>query len=156
MPGSPASDLAPSVPGPSVRSNGDPPSGVLYVHRLMERAATDDLLAAAREGLTAQEWDRAFELFQEADASHALAPDDLEAMADAAFWSMRPDDAIDARERAYAGYVGAHENARAAHVALTLARELVQPGPEDPRVRARGAGARLSLRSPVLRGDGHR
>ena len=89
----------------------------------MERAATDDPLAAAREGLTAQEWDRAFELFQEADASHALAPDDLEAMADAAFWSMRPDDAIDARERAYAGYVGAHENARAAHVALTLARE---------------------------------
>ena len=84
---------------------------------------TDDHLAAAREAVAAQDWDRGFELFKEADASGQLAPEDLEAMAEAAWWSMRADDAIDAFERAYAGYVEARENIRAAHVALTLNRE---------------------------------
>jgi class 3 adenylate cyclase len=84
---------------------------------------TDDHLAGAREAVAAQEWDRGFELFEEADASIRLSPEDLEAMAEAAWWAMRADDAIDAFERAYAGYVEAHDNLRAAHVALTLDRE---------------------------------
>ena len=66
---------------------------------------------------------RGFELFKEADAAGRLGPDDLEAMGEAAWWAMRADDAIGAFERAYAGYVEAHDNIRAAHVALTLNRE---------------------------------
>lgn len=84
---------------------------------------TDDPLAAAREAVAAQEWDRGFDLFKESDASGRLAPEDLEAMAEAAWWAMRPDDAIEALERAYAGHLETHENTRAAHVALTLSRE---------------------------------
>lgn len=84
---------------------------------------TDDPLAAARDAVAAQEWDRGFELFKQADASTQLGPEDLEAMAEAAWWAMRADDAIEAFERAYAGYVEAQENIRAAHVALTLDRE---------------------------------
>ena len=83
----------------------------------------EDPLAAAREAVAAQEWERGFELFTEADASGRLGPEDLEAMAEAAWWAMRADDAIDAFERAYAGYVEAQENIRAAHVALILNRE---------------------------------
>lgn len=89
----------------------------------MERTTTDDPLAAARNAVAAQEWDRGFELFREADASGRLGPEDLEAMAEAAWWAMLADDAIEALERAYAGYIEARENTRAAHVALTLNRE---------------------------------
>ena len=85
--------------------------------------ATEDSLAAARGAVADRDWDRGFELFKEVESTNALAPDDLEAMAEAAFWVMRPDDAIDALERAYAGFVDAHEHTRAAHVALTLSRE---------------------------------
>ncbi len=84
---------------------------------------TDDALAAAREAVARLEWERALELFEEADASVELGPEDLEAMAEAAWWAMRPDDAIDVLERAYAGFVRANDNARAALVALTLSRE---------------------------------
>ena len=69
------------------------------------------------------EWERGLGLFEEADASVELGPEDLEAMAEAAWWAMRPDDAIDVLERAYAGFVQADNNARAALVALTLSRE---------------------------------
>ena len=84
---------------------------------------TDDPLTAAREAVARLEWERGLELFEEADASGELGPEDLESMAEAAWWSMRPDDAIDVLERAYAGYVRADANARAALVALTLSRE---------------------------------
>ena len=69
------------------------------------------------------EWESGYELFVEADASVELGPDDLESMAEAAWWAMRPDDAIDILERAYAGFVRAKDNARAALAALTLSRE---------------------------------
>jgi class 3 adenylate cyclase len=87
------------------------------------RRTTEDPLAEARKALGDREWDRGFELFQEADASRELDPQDLEAMAEAAWWAMRPDDANAALERAYTRYVEARDNARAAHVALTLSRE---------------------------------
>ncbi|MBA3736974.1 MAG: adenylate/guanylate cyclase domain-containing protein [Actinobacteria bacterium] len=84
---------------------------------------TEDPLAEAREVVARHEWDRGFELFQDADASVELGPEDLEIMAEAAWWAMHPDEAIEALERAYAGYVEAKDNARAAFVALTLSRE---------------------------------
>ena len=84
---------------------------------------TRDPLSAAREAVARLEWERGLELFEEADASVELGPEDLEAMAEAAWWAMRPDDAIGVLERAYAGFVRAKDDARAARVALTLSRE---------------------------------
>jgi len=84
---------------------------------------TEDPLAEAREAVARRDWDRGFELLKHADASVELSPEDLEVMAEAAWWAMRPDEAIEALERAYAGYVDAQDNARAAFVAITLSRE---------------------------------
>ena len=86
-------------------------------------STTGDPLAAAREAVARLEWERGLDLFEHADASVELGPEDLESMAEAAWWAMRPDDAIDVLERAYAGFVRAQHNARAALVALTLSRE---------------------------------
>jgi hypothetical protein len=64
---------------------------------------TEGPLESARGAVANHEWDRGFELFEQADASLELGPEDLEAMAEAAWWAMRPDHAIEALERAYEG-----------------------------------------------------
>src|SRR5687768_17945353 len=105
-----------------------PPASCLYPQRKAVSfeptmsTTTGDPLAAAREAVARLEWERGLELFEEADASVELGPEDLESMAEAAWWSMRPDNAIDVLERAYAGYVRANGNPRAALVAMTLVR----------------------------------
>jgi class 3 adenylate cyclase len=80
----------------------------------------DDAVRAGREALERHDWSRAFELLQEADAAGGLAPEDLELLAEAAWWTGRPVEATDARERAFAGYVGQDNRRRAAKLALDL------------------------------------
>ena len=72
--------------------------------------------AAAREN-----WEEAWEGLAAADRSEALSPPDLELLADAAWWSARPDDSVDALERAFTGYSATDQRAEAARVALLLA-----------------------------------
>jgi class 3 adenylate cyclase len=81
-----------------------------------------DALAAAREALGKDDWAAALDLFRQV-APDALAPEDMEAMADAAWWTARPDEAIELLQRAYAAYAEAAKPARAGYVALILARE---------------------------------
>ena len=80
-------------------------------------------LAAARDAFLRHEWARGLELFSEADLVDRLDPEDLESMGEAAWWAARPDEAIEVLQRAYASYLKAGKRARAAYVALTLARE---------------------------------
>lgn len=68
-------------------------------------------------------WREAFDLFTAADDSAALSPDDLECLAEAAWWTGRLAACIAARERAYAAYVGARNPRRAAMVAIALAKD---------------------------------
>jgi class 3 adenylate cyclase len=85
--------------------------------------AIHDPLAVAREAVERRDWERAVELFELTDASVTLGPEDLEAMAEAAWWSTRPDQAIEALERAYEAYLRAGKRARAGYVAVALSRE---------------------------------
>ncbi|MGH9012519.1 MAG: LuxR C-terminal-related transcriptional regulator [Acidimicrobiia bacterium] len=71
--------------------------------------------AAARQG----SWAEALDLFGRLDPSE-LAPDDHEAMADAAWWSCRLDDSVAARQHAYVGYLAVDEPRRAAYAAWFL------------------------------------
>jgi class 3 adenylate cyclase len=72
--------------------------------------------AAAREA-----WEEAWEGLAAADRNEALSPPDLELLADAAWWSARPDDSVDALERAFTGYTSTDKPMDAARVALLLA-----------------------------------
>jgi len=83
----------------------------------------EDPLAAGLEAMRRHAWIEAFDLLQKADRSSALAPEHLEVMAEAAWWAARPDEGIDALERAYALYLERDNRARAGYVALCLARE---------------------------------
>ena len=79
-------------------------------------------LESARDALGRRSWPEAFDAFAAADVAEALEPDDLEGMAKAAWWTGRPNESIEARERAYAAYVERGDRARAAFAALALRR----------------------------------
>ena len=88
-----------------------------------DAATTDDSLQEARDAFAGHAWREAFDLLTTADASGSLAPEDLERLAEAAWWAGRMDDCIQARERAYAAYIEVGNGRRAARVALNLARD---------------------------------
>jgi class 3 adenylate cyclase len=77
-------------------------------------------LVAGREALERRAWAEAREALQAADGDAPLSPDDLQLYSEAAWWSGYPDEAVDALERAYSGYVAAGENSAAAMVAVQL------------------------------------
>jgi class 3 adenylate cyclase len=74
----------------------------------------------ARDALGRHAWTEAYELLSAADAADTLPPDGLELLAEASWWTGRLPAAIDARERAYAGYVKAGEPVMAAAAAAAL------------------------------------
>lgn len=80
-------------------------------------------IRSGREAAGRHAWPEAYELLSAADAGGALEPEDLERLAKACWWTGRPKDSIEARERAYGEYVQRGDKARAAFMALTLRRE---------------------------------
>lgn len=77
----------------------------------------------ARAAFERHAWREAYEAYQAMDALHALEPDDLERMAQAAWWISHVDACLSARERAFAGYLAAGEPRRAAYEAVWIARD---------------------------------
>jgi len=76
----------------------------------------------ARDAARREPWATAYEVLRALDPAR-MEPRDLEALADAAWWLSRPDESIAARQRAYAGYVAARDNPRAAWCAGRLCME---------------------------------
>jgi class 3 adenylate cyclase len=79
-------------------------------------------LVAARDAARRHEWRDAFEKLQAADRAGLLEPDDLDQLAEVAWWLYRLDVAIAARERAYQGFLRSGNHRRAAGVAMDLAK----------------------------------
>jgi class 3 adenylate cyclase len=82
-----------------------------------------DRLEAGRDALARNAWPEAYENLVAAAGETPLGPRDLEALAKAAWWTGRPNESIEARERAYAAYLEGGDKARAAFCALTLRRQ---------------------------------
>ncbi|MDP9242171.1 MAG: hypothetical protein M3O84_03245, partial [Actinomycetota bacterium] len=78
-------------------------------------------LERARKALAAHDWNDAYDVFASASVEEALTGEDLEAQAEAAWWTAHPNESIDAMERAYAAYSREGNPRRAAYVALNLA-----------------------------------
>jgi class 3 adenylate cyclase len=88
----------------------------------------DDSLSAGREAAHRHAWRDAYELLKSADVDGNLDPDDLEALAEAAWWTGRLEEALVLRERAYAAFSDAGEARRAARLALMLSTDNMQRG----------------------------
>jgi class 3 adenylate cyclase len=84
---------------------------------------TSSPLSAAHEALEAHRWQEAFDLLTQADRLHALGPDDLEALAQAAWFSAQPDVGLEAKERAFKAQADAGNRVRAAFLAFDIFRD---------------------------------
>jgi tetratricopeptide (TPR) repeat protein len=78
-----------------------------------------DSLDAGRHAAASHTWRDAYDAYSSADAQD-LTPADLERFAEAAYWTGRLDEAINLRERSYAGFVSDGQKVSASHVAHTL------------------------------------
>ncbi len=84
--------------------------------------AVDDPIASGREALERHAWGEAFEILSEADRTRSLSGEGLHMLANAAWWSGRPDDVLSAGERAYHTFLDEGDRAAAIGVALDLVR----------------------------------
>lgn len=87
----------------------------------MSESAAMVKVEEARSAAAHREWHRAYDLFVAADGVSALGVDDLEAMAEAAWWTGRLDAAIGARERAYSACTSSGDVSRGARLAVDIA-----------------------------------
>jgi class 3 adenylate cyclase len=87
----------------------------------MNQAVGD--LEAGRNASKQHAWREAFDHLSAIDGPTVLSPEDLERLAEAAWWIGRLDRCVDARERAYALYSEAGNRRRAAFVAVKLAHD---------------------------------
>jgi class 3 adenylate cyclase len=85
--------------------------------------AQTDLIDAARGALDRHDWRSAFDGLSAADAKMSLAPETLELLAQAAWWTGQLTVAIDARERAYSGALKVGDYRTAVVAAVNLARD---------------------------------
>ena len=83
---------------------------------------TDSLLVA-RTALETHDWQGAYDAYAAASIDLELSGDDLQRLAEAAWWTAHPAECIDALERAYAAYSREGDPRRAAYVALHLAEQ---------------------------------
>jgi ATP/maltotriose-dependent transcriptional regulator MalT len=79
-------------------------------------------LERGREALARGAWADAYEALETVDPS-TLTAEDLEGLADAAWWTSRFDDSLDARQRAYAAYAARDDGRAAGATAARLAIE---------------------------------
>jgi serine/threonine protein kinase len=78
---------------------------------------------AGRTAFARHSWREAFETLSSAQALRALSAEDVERLAESAWWIGRVDDSIAAHERAYAAYMDERTPRRAAVVAVRLAED---------------------------------
>jgi class 3 adenylate cyclase len=85
-----------------------------------------DPVTAGREAFERRAWKEAFQLLDEADRTSRLEPDDLELLADAAFWSGNTIYGLSVLERAFRERLRAGDRRRAAFIATTLSHHYKQ------------------------------
>src|SRR5215207_7040827 len=81
----------------------------------------EDPVQQGREAYRRHAWHEAFESLRVADVENPLLPEDLALLAESAWFAGDPDMAIDARQRAHAGYLLQGDKCNAAGTALQLA-----------------------------------
>jgi class 3 adenylate cyclase len=86
----------------------------------------EDPLQSGREAAARGAWREAYELL--APALDSLSAEDLERLAEAAFWTGKLDEAIELRERAYRAYIDAGDTEHAALLALFISQDYFGKG----------------------------
>src|SRR5690242_10040536 len=91
--------------------------------RVVETLRREGPRAAGRDAFARHAWRQAFETLSQAQQEQPLAVEDVERLAESAWWIGRIDECIAARERAYATYLDQGKPRSAAAVAVRLAED---------------------------------
>jgi class 3 adenylate cyclase len=83
----------------------------------------EDVLVAGRDALDRHAWDEAYDTLDRADRQDGLPPEGLQLLAEAAWFSSRPDVVLDVLERASKAYLDAGDHASAAMMAFRAAEQ---------------------------------
>jgi len=110
--------------------------------------SVDDSLAAGREAAGRHAWREAYDLLRSSDEPGRLTAEDLEALAEAAWWTGHLDEAISLRERAYAGYAEASNSAKTAQMAISLSMDQLTRGAMSVSAGWRARAKRLLESAP--------
>lgn len=110
--------------------------------------APEDHVVAGREALERHAWPEAYEHLSQADATGTLGPEDLEALAHAAWWTGQLDMTLDTLERAYRAYLDAGQPCRSAGIAMHLARHYNDKLARSVSAGWRGRAERLLEKQP--------
>jgi class 3 adenylate cyclase len=89
------------------------------VSQIVERSPLNE----GRKAFERHSWHEAFDLLSEINAAEPLASEDLERLAEAAWWTGRLDECLAVRERAFTGFLNDGRPRRAAMMALLLAQD---------------------------------
>jgi class 3 adenylate cyclase len=111
-----------------LRCSRKPSSGRTGVQSGDVTQVVGDPLREGREAAQKHAWREAYRLLRVAEETAGLGPDDLESLAEAAWWTGRLDEALALRERAYAAFMQAGDRTRAAVLAATLSLDHVVKG----------------------------
>jgi len=111
------------------------------------RRAVDDL-ERGRAAYRAQVWDEAYSRLSRADETAALDPDDLEALAEAAHLTGRPESSVEARSRIYTYRVDNGDNPDAAMCAIRIHLVSMLHGDISPAMGWLSRAQRLLQREP--------
>ena len=82
-----------------------------------------DSLRAGLQAFERSDWHEAFQALSAAEASGSLPPENLERLAEAAWWIGKSEECIKLRERVYASYLENGDAHRAATVAIAIAED---------------------------------
>ena len=86
----------------------------------------EDPIAAARAAAGRRDWKEAYDLLS--TAGDPLGAEDLELLADAAFWSVRHEESLTLRERAYKAHLDEGNRLKAGGIAVRLALDYMTKG----------------------------
>jgi class 3 adenylate cyclase len=114
----------------------------------------DDSLQAGRDAARRHAWREAYDLLRASDEPGRLTAEDLQALAEAAWWTGRLDEAIALRERSYAAFAEEKEDGRAAQLALNLAMDHLMRGSMSVSAGWRARAERLLADAPPNPGHG--
>jgi len=104
-------------------------------------------LQKGRDAVKRHAWQEAFDILNTVDQTAPLCPEDLESLAEAAWWLGLLVKCINARERAFRIYIDTDRDQRAGYMAISLARDYFS------KRESTVAGAWLSRAERLLRED---
>ncbi|HEX6596594.1 MAG TPA: AfsR/SARP family transcriptional regulator, partial [Acidimicrobiales bacterium] len=111
-------------------------------------ASPRELVEAGLAAFERRAWPEAFDLLSTADRGGTLAASELEALAEAAFWTGRPGECIGLCERLHAVHLAAGDRRRAAYAALLVALQ------HAVRLRTAVAAGWYAVAYQLLDGEG--